>query len=375
MVDNFNSGTQKQQLEYKSFSPTLINRQMVISNPKIHLALDKANRLLGELNAYSDLIPDIEFFIKMHVTKEATQSSRIEGTQTEMSEALMPEKEISPERKDDWLEVHNYINAMNSAIDNLSKLPLSIRLLKDTHKVLLSGARGQNKSPGEIRVSQNWIGGSSLKDAFFIPPHAEELTNLLSDLEKFWHNTEIEIPQLIKAAISHYQFETIHPFLDGNGRVGRLLITLYLIDQNILSKPTLYLSDFFARHKGSYYDSLTVARHSNNIEQWILFFLSGVIETAQKSKETFQKIIKLREESESKILTLGSRAKKGKELLISLYSRPLIEIGDVVKQFNTSHQTAAKLVNSLEKLGILKEISGYKRNKIYHFEKYIQIFS
>ena len=374
MVDNFNSGTQKQQLAYKSFSPSLINRKMVISNPKIHLALDEANRLLGELNAYSDLIPDIEFFIKMHVTKEATQSSRIEGTQTEMDEALMPEKDIAPERRDDWLEVHNYINAMNSAIDKLSKLPLSIRLLKETHKVLLSGARGESKSPGEVRVSQNWIGGSSLKDAFFIPPHADDLPELLSDLEKFWHNSDVEIPELIKSAISHYQFETIHPFLDGNGRIGRLLITLHLIDKNILSKPTLYLSDFFARHKGSYYDALTAVRHSSNIEHWILFFLSGVIETSKRSKETFQKIIKLREESESLIVSLGSRAKNGSELLRYLYSKPLIDIAEVAKHLGITPPTAAKLASSFEKLGILKEISGYKRNKMYSFDKYIQIF-
>ena len=348
----------------KTFRPTI----------EANLPLNDANRLLGELNAYSDLIPDIDFFIKMHVTKEATQSSRIEGIQTEMDEALMNEKDVAPERRDDWLEVRKYIESMNNAIENLKKLPLSIRLLKETHKTLLSGARGERKSPGEIRISQNWIGGPSLKDAFFIPPHSDELPELLSDLEKFWHNSEIQIPELIKAAIGHYQFETIHPFLDGNGRIGRLLITLYLIDKRILSKPTLYLSDFFARNKGAYYDSLTMVRHSNSIKQWILFFLNGIIETSNNSKETFRQIIKLRQENEEKLLSLGARASKGRELLQYLYSNPVNDIKSFSEALNTTHKTAGKLVASFEELGILKEMSGYKRNKIYSFEKYLNIF-
>lgn len=375
MVDIYKSGTFSKQYEYESFSTSKVNRQFQIKNPKILIALEEANRRLGELNAYSQLIPDIDFFIKMHVTKEATQSSRIEGTQTEMDEVLMPENEIAPERKNDWLEVHNYINAMNYAINGLDKLPLSIRLLKETHQILISGARGDHKSPGEIRSSQNWIGGSSLKDAFFIPPAAEELPELLTDLERFWHNEKIIVPELIKIAISHYQFETIHPFLDGNGRIGRLLITLYLIDKNILRRPTLYLSDFFAKNKGSYYDSLTVVRSSHNLEQWLLFFLNGVIETSKNSIMTFQNIIKLRNEIDARILSLGTRAKKARVLINSLYSSPFIDINHTMKIIGNSHQTASKLITSLEDLGIIKELTGHKRNKIYCLEKYLRIFN
>jgi Fic family protein len=374
-LNKFKAGTQKKQYGYNSFSPDLVNHDWLIGDAKVSKLLSDADRKLGELNAFSMLIPDVDFFIKMHITKEATQSSRMEGTQTSIEEALQDEEYINPEKKDDWQEVHNYIEAMNYAIVQLEKLPISNRLLKLAHGKLLQGVRGKHKLPGEFRTSQNWIGGSSLKDAAFIPPHNEEVADLMSDLEKFLNNEELNVPPLIRIAIAHYQFETIHPFLDGNGRLGRLLITLYLVSSNVLTKPALYLSDFFERNRSHYYDKLTLVRTKNDMAQWLIFFLVGILETAENSIGVFNAIIRLRHDvEEKKIVTLGKRIPLAMELIKYLYSKPIVGSNDISRALEVNISTAHRLLQDFERLKILKEQTGYKRNRLFVFEEYVKLF-
>ncbi|MEO5905689.1 MAG: Fic/DOC family N-terminal domain-containing protein, partial [Saprospiraceae bacterium] len=236
-VENYTSGHTEKGFRYSYFVPEKINGQWSWEDTELNLLLEKASVRLGELNAYARFVPNVDLFISLHVTKEAVVSSLIEGTKTNLNEALLPEDEIEPERRNDWHEVQNYVNALNAAIKDLDRLPISSRLIKQAHWHLLSGVRGEEKLPGQFRKSQNWIGGASLADATFIPPHDRYVDELMSDLEQFVHSEDWHIPALIKIAIVHYQFETIHPFLDGNGRIGRLLITLFLISEKILEKP------------------------------------------------------------------------------------------------------------------------------------------
>jgi len=373
-LQGFISGKYIKQTEYKSFSPEKINHEWIVSTPEVNKLLAKANRLIGELNAYSQIIPDVDFFITMHILKEATTSSRIEGTKTNMEEALVKEEDIKPEKRDDWAEVQNYIKAINTSIEELEKLPISNRLIKNTHRTLLSGVRGKHKIPGEFRTSQNWI-GATLKDAIFIPPHHSEVIELMSDLEKFINEDEYHVPHLIKIAIVHYQFETVHPFLDGNGRLGRLLITLYLVSNNVLKKPCLYLSDFLEKNKGYYYDNLTTVRLTSNLTQWIKFFLVGVIETSKESIQVFKDIIALKTDIETKRLpTLGSKVEKAQLLLKQLFQVPITDSKQVSELLQISPSTANRLIKDLIELNILSELTGYKRNRKYMFGEYFRIF-
>lgn len=374
-LDDYIAGSFTERYEYESFTPSTVNHAWSWSDPRIDTLLSEANRRLGELNGLSLIVPDLDRFIRMHVVKEAQTSSRIEGTQTGMDEAVQDDpEEIAPEKRDDWLEVRNYINAMNQAIESLEELPLSNRLLCDTHATLLSGARGERKTPGDFRRSQNWIGGSSLKDAVFIPPHHDDLPILLSDLEAFWHDESIQVPHLIRIAISHYQFETIHPFLDGNGRIGRLLITLYLVDKKLLQHPCLYLSSHLEKNRSAYYDALSHVRTTNDLGHWLRFFLVAVIETAKQAIETFRAIFELRNDTVELLAGYGRAAPNASRIVEFLYQKPFTSSQELQKRLSLSRATCDRLITLLEKDGILVEVTGRQRYRQYVFADYYHLF-
>lgn len=373
-MKNFEAGKRINQGTYKSFQPEYINRKWTVENIELLSLLSQADRQLGRLDMYSEYIPNIDLFISMHVLKEATQSSKIEGTKTNIEDALLEWEDVNEEKRDDWEEVQNYIAALNGAIDNLKKLPLSSRLIKETHKTLLDGVRGKHKLPGEYRTSQNWIGGASINDAIFIPPIHSSVNDYMGDLEKFAHNEEYYFPELLKIALIHYQFETIHPFLDGNGRVGRLMIILYLVEKKILKKPILYLSDFFERNRTLYYDNLMRVREKNDLEQWFKFFLVGVIETAKNSISTFDSILKLKEDVEIKLKKLGSRSNNAQTIVNNLFQKPMIDAQKAKELTGLSLPSVYTLIDELEKLQIIEEITGGKRGKLYLFRDYLKLF-
>ena len=373
-LSKYQSGKWIKQLGYKAFIPSLINQEWLLDDPELNDLLAEANLKLGELNAFGQLVPNIDFFILMHKTKEATTSSRIEGTMTNMVDSFLQKDAIKPEQRGDWQEVQNYIAAMNDAIEALRKLPISNRLIKRTHKILMQGVRGKHKQPGSFRKSQNWIGGASIKDATFIPPPQHELANLMSDLEKFLHNEDIHVPALIRIGIVHYQFETIHPFLDGNGRVGRLLITLYLVSKGMLLHPALYISDFFNRNRNLYYENLNKVRTKNDMLQWLKFFMVGIIETSHSSIQTFNNILTLKSKIEKDIVQLKRKTENAKKLLQYLFQQPIVNTKKVQELLDVSAPTANSLLKDFVRLGILKEKTGYLRNRIFEFEVYLNLF-
>ncbi|MEN9502507.1 MAG: hypothetical protein RI964_1792 [Pseudomonadota bacterium] len=375
-LSEYQSGHYEAQYEYQSFMPSLINHPWVIADPALSHLLSQADRALGELNAFSQLVPNVDFFIQMYVAKEATYSSRIEGTQTNVEDAFKDADDVAPEKRDDWAEVQNYIQALNYAVARLETLPLSNRLLREAHATLLQGVRGATKQPGEFRTSQNWI-GVSLKNAVFVPPHHERVGELMSDLEKFLHDDTHYVSPLLKIAIAHYQFETIHPFLDGNGRLGRLLVPLYLASEQILAKPALYLSDYFERNKTAYVDHLMAVRQGNHLREWLLFFLHGVAETAQSSIAVFKSILLLKERIDRDVLPRFGvrRQENAQQLMRYLYRKPVVDVKTVTELLEITQKTAGSLVDDLVSYGVLAEITGQRRNRLFVFREYLGLFT
>lgn len=361
------------ELQYKAFVPNFLPFEIKIDD-ELQSLLSKADLALGRLDGIAETLPDVDFFILMYVRKEATLSSQVEGTQATFADVLKAEAKIEDlEIHKDVDEVLNYIKAMNYGLEQLKTFPLSLRLIKEIHKILLAGVRGEGREPGEFRRTQNWIGGSTIQRAYFVPAPPQEIMPLLDNFEKFLHDKS-PLPILIKTGLLHAQFENIHPFLDGNGRIGRLLITFYLCQQKILNKPLLYISDFFKKYRQEYYDRLNAFHEKDDIEGWLKFFLEGVAITAEEAVETSKKILKLREKDSEKIFSLGRSAKKAKLVFDFLFHSPLITIKDVERITGLKNPNALALINKLVKFEILKEITGRKRNKIFAYQKYIKLF-
>ncbi len=370
----FESGNWVKRTEYSSFEPSRINHAWQIDEPRIWEALSRADRHLGRLDMFSEYVPNLDLFVRMHVVKEATQSSKIEDTLTEMEEAVLPEEEVEPERRDDWREVNRLIDAMRGATARLETLPFSMRLLCEAHATLMAGVRGERKTPGEFRRSQNWIGGSNPGNARFVPPVHENVPDLMGDLELFAHNRDLHLPPLLKAAIMHYQFETIHPFLDGNGRIGRLMIPLYFLSEQILKQPVLYLSDYFERNREEYYHRLTRVRHDGAMNEWLHFFLDGITETASLGVKTFDRILQFQRDWESEIHQWKPRGSAGLALFRHLFIHPTVNAQQVAEVTSVSLPTAYKLIERFVARGLLKEVTGAKRGRLFLFEPYLALF-
>ncbi len=359
--------------EYKSFLPSPLppNPPVELDNEMVEL-LVKANKQLALLTGIAARIPNVNLFISMYVRKEALMSSQIEGTQTTLEDVLDPQIQENVNRN--VADVISYIKATEYAVSRLNELPLCNRLIKETHKILMANTRGQEKNPGEFRRSQNWIGGKggTLKNARFIPPSPEDMAEAMSDLEKYINN-DTELDVLVHAALIHYQFETVHPFLDGNGRIGRLLITLYLMDKGVLTTPALYISYFLKKNRIEYYDRLSEVRRNGNYEQWIKFFLQAIYESSEDATNTIYKLIALHNKNITIISDMGRASKTALYLFAYLEENPIIEIRKTAAALNTTFKTVAESVKRLCEIGILTQFSGKQRNRTFSYTAYLDI--
>lgn len=356
---------------YKSFRPAPLPPVIDMDNEMVSL-LTGATKALAMLDTLSSCIPNMNLFVSMYVRKEALLSSQIEGTQATLEDVLDPLVEKNANQN--VADVVNYIKATEFALELMKSLPLCNRLIKETHEVLMSGVRGQEKNPGEFRTSQNWIGaaGSSLKNARYIPPNPEDMINAMSDLEKYI-NSDDSLDLLIQAALLHYQFETIHPFLDGNGRVGRLLITLFLMDKKVLNSPALYISYYLKKNRIEYYDRMSEVRNKDNYEQWIKFFLNAIKESADESVETIKKLSELHDANIKKIDAMGRAAKNARAVFDYLEQNPIIDIGKTAEELKLAFSTVSLAVNRLVDAGILIKTNNANRNRVFSYEDYLAI--
>lgn len=376
-IENYTSGTYTKYDTYKAFLPSCINHAWTWEDSEISLLLERASGELGGLNSFSELIPNVDIYIKMHIRTEANKSSKIEGTKTSMEEDLLSREDIAPEKRDDHEEVQNYIHALNYGIERIQKddFPVSSRLICEVHYKLMQGVRGKHKTPGEFRKSQNWIGGTMPSNALYVPPHVLELNALLSDFEKFIHNDDLNVPHLIKVALLHYQFEAIHPFLDGNGRIGRLLIQLYLLDKKVIDKPFFYISDYLERNRDAYYEALNRVRTQNDIAHWIKFFLGATLETAQSAKIKFKSAVDLVEKYKNEVVSFSGKPINNLAILHTFFDNPAQDVKEISKITGLTQPTVDKCIKLLISANMLKETTGNSRNRVFSLYKYLDVFA
>lgn len=363
---------------YRAFIPAALPPQPALQlGGELHRLLSEADRALGRLDGSVHTLPNPDLFVYMYVRKEAVLSSQIEGTQSSLQDLLAAEAQVPDDgRPRDVDEVVNYVRAMNYGLERLSTLPVSVRLIREIHAELLKGVRGSRLTPGELRRSQNWIGpaGATLAQATFVPPPPHDVASNLCALETFLHADD-ELPLLVKIGLAHAQFETIHPFLDGNGRVGRLLITFLLCERDVLRKPVLYLSHYLKTHRQEYYDRLQAVRDNGDWEGWLAFFLRGVTDVSAQAAETARRILLLREDHRRAITDrLGRAAGNGHRVLEQLYEQPIMTVKDVRTLLKTTFAGANQIVQRLEGIGIVREITGHVRNRRFRYDAYVQLF-
>lgn len=375
-LEEYQAGIYEPQAEFSSFFPAMINKQWEWKTPEINVLLEHANLELGRLGSYSELVPNIDLYIKMHLQVEANKSNRIEGTQTTIEEEMMPIRDLDPEKRDDAREVHNYIKALQHGVNRIMQddFPLSSRLIREIHNELMQGVRGEHKTPGEYRLSQNWIGGSMPSNATYVPPSHIHIPELITDLEKFIHNDTIYVPALIRIAMIHYQFESIHPFLDGNGRTGRIIIPLYLLNLGLLKKPCFYISDYFEIHRTEYYDALNRVRLNHDMIGWILFFLKAAVETARSARVKFGKAVALVDEYNRLVPQIPGNAENVQAIFEAFYNHPIQNANLLAESNSISKQTVSRILSAMKEKGILDEITGYSRNRVYAMKKYLDVF-